>query len=111
MRGNAKYLEFVETYKPIIEAQRDSWAERLRDKGILFPLQKATMSIRFYFKSRHIIDLVNKQQSIQDLLVEANVLANDDYQTVNPIISKGACYYEEIIEDIAFISITTTLQP
>ncbi len=111
MRGNAKYLEFVEKYKPIIEAQKHEWAKRLGEKGLFFPITKATMTIRFYFKAQHIIDLVNRQQSVQDLLVEAGVISDDDYRTVNPIISKGACFHEEIVNDIAFISITTTIKP
>lgn len=109
MRGNAKYIDFVKTYKPIIQEQMKDWTTRLGDKGLIFPLSKATMTLRLYFKNRYITDTVNKQQTIQDLLVECGVIANDDYKTLNPILSKSACYYEEIIEDIAFISLTTTL--
>lgn len=109
MRGNAKYIDFVKTYKPIIQEQMKDWSARLGDKGLVFPLSKATMTLRLYFKNRYITDTVNKQQTIQDLLVECGVIANDDYRTLNPILSKSACYYEEIIDDIAFISITTTL--
>jgi hypothetical protein len=110
MRGNSKYLDFVKTYKPIIQSQMAEWSERLRDKGLIFPLSKSTMTLKLYFKGRYITDTVNKQQTIQDLLVDAGVISNDDYKTLNPITSKSACFYEEIIEDIAFISLTTILQ-
>jgi len=109
MRGNVKYIEFVEKYKPIIRDQMIKWSERLQDKGLIFPLSKATMTLTFYFKGRYITDSVNKQQSIQDLLVDCGVLANDDYRTLNPITTSSSCHYEEIIEDIAFISLTTNL--
>ncbi len=110
MRGNAKYKEFVSKYKPIIQEQMLEWSARLSHRGLVFPLSKATMTLKLYFKSRYITDTVNKQQAIQDLLVDAGVLANDDYKTLNPIHSASACYYEEIIEDLASISITTQLQ-
>ena len=109
MRGNQKYIDFVDKYKPIIQEQMAYWSSRLQDRGLVFPLSKATMTLRFYFKNKYITDTVNKQQTIQDLLVECGVLADDDYRTLNPILSKSGCYYEEIIHDIAFISLTTNL--
>lgn len=109
MRGNSKYIDFVKKYKPIIQEQMQDWSSRLKDKGLIFPLSKATMTLRLYFKNRYVTDTVNKQQTIQDLLVECGVIANDDYKSLNPIVSKSACYYEEILEDITFISLTTNL--
>lgn len=109
MRGNAKYKEFVYKYKPIIQEQMLEWSTRLAHRGLVFPLSKATMTLKLYFKSRYVTDTVNKQQAIQDLLVDAGVISNDDYKTLNPIHSASACYYEEIIEDLASITITTQL--
>lgn len=109
MRGNTKYIDFVKLYKPQIQSQMAYWSERLGEKGLVFPINKATMTIRLYFKNRYITDTVNRQQTIQDILVECGVLANDDYNTLNPITGKSACYYEELYKDIAFISITTNL--
>lgn len=110
MRGNAKYHEFVKKCKPILHKQMMFWAERLHDKGLIFPLSKATMTLKLHFKNRYITDTVNKQQAIQDVLVDCGIIANDDYKSLNPINSKSACYYEEIIYDIAFISLTTNLK-
>lgn len=110
MRGNAKYIEFLEASRPVIKEQMQFWSKSLSSKGLMFPLTQATMSLRLYFKNRYITDTVNKQQTIQDLLVDCGVIANDDYNTLNPINSKSGCFYEEIIYDIAFISITTKLR-
>jgi hypothetical protein len=106
VRPNSEYIEWVERMKPVLHEQSSFWAEKLEKYGIVFPLTKATMSLRLYFKGRHITDTVNKQQSIQDLLVAAGIIANDDYKTLNPIHSASACYYEEVIYDIAFISLS-----
>lgn len=110
MRGNAAYKDFVKKCKPILIEQMAWWSKSLRDKGLCFPLPKATMTLKLHFKNRYITDTVNKQQTIQDVLVDCGVIANDDYNSLNPIMSKSACYYEEIIYDIAFISLTFNLQ-
>ena len=109
VRPNKEYQEWVQRMKPIIHEQSSKWVDRLSSKGLIFPLAKATLSLRLYFKDRYITDTVNKQQSIQDLLVDAGIIANDDYKSLNPIHSASACYYEELIHDIAFISLSFRL--
>jgi hypothetical protein len=111
IRGNDEYRDFVEQNRPVIEHQKKEWERRLqkRYENFSFPISKAAMSIRLYFKDRYVTDTVNKQQSIQDLLVECGVVANDDYKTLNPIHSASACYYEELIHNIAFISLSFKL--
>jgi hypothetical protein len=110
MRGNAKYAAFLEEQKPLILQQAAGWSERLSHKGLVFPIQRATMNLRLYFSKRYVTDTVNKQQSIQDLLVDCGILANDDYRTLNPISSASACYVDEIVNDIAFISLSFKLK-
>lgn len=109
VRPNQDYLTFVEAWRPKIQQQAAEWSERLKDKGLIFPLQKAAMSLRLYFKDRYVTDTVNKQQTIQDLLKECGVIANDDYKSLNPITSASACYYQELIYNIAFISLSFRL--
>ncbi len=106
VRPNSDYKEWVERMKPVLHEQSSYWAKSLEKYGLIFPLKKSTLSLRLYFKDRYVTDTVNKQQSIQDLLVAAGIIANDDYNTLNPIHSASACYYEEVIYDIAFISLS-----
>lgn len=109
MRGNAEYAHFIKTAKPVIHAQMQEWSSRLKNRGLIFPLDKAALSLRFYFNNRYITDTVNKQQTIQDLLVESGVVADDDYDTLNPIYSASACYVDELVYSIAFISLSFRL--
>ncbi len=109
MRGNVQYQEFLKKTKPILHAQMAEWSERLYEKGLIFPIKKASMSLRLYFKDRYVTDTVNKQQTIQDVLIDAGVIANDDYKSLNPIQSASACYYEELVHDIAFVSLSFRL--
>jgi hypothetical protein len=110
MRGNAEYREFILKAKPVIIEQAAWWKNRLEKKGLIFPLYKAALSLRFYFNNRYITDTVNKQQTIQDLLVESEIIADDDYDTLNPIYAASACYVDELIHSIAFISISFKLK-
>jgi hypothetical protein len=109
MRGNLPYQEFLKKTKPVIMEQMQEWSARLRDKGLIFPIPKAALSLRFYFNNRYITDTVNKQQTVQDLLVECGVIANDDYNSLNPIHSASACYVDELIYNIAFVSLSFRL--
>lgn len=109
VRPNVEYQDWVEKMKPILIEQAGVWSARLYEKGLVFPLKKATLSLRLYFKDRYVTDTVNKQQAIQDLLISAGIIANDDYKSLNPIHSASACFYEEITKDIAFISLSFKL--
>jgi len=109
VRPNSEYQAWVEKMKPVLHEQSSWWADRLKDRNLTFPLKKSTLSLRLYFKDRYVTDTVNKQQSIQDLLVAASIIANDDYKSLNPIHSASASFYEEIIHDVAFISLSFRL--
>jgi hypothetical protein len=105
---NKPYNEFLEKNRPIIEAQAAIWAERLRDKGLIFPVEAANVKIRFYWAHRHRQDTMNKAQSILDLLVSCRVLKDDDYTVTDPE-AEGQCYHEEVVDNIAMIFITVDL--
>jgi Holliday junction resolvase RusA-like endonuclease len=109
MRGNKQYKEFLEKTKPVIQAQMGEWVDRLQDKGLMFPLPKATMTMRLYIKDRYRRDTANAQQTIQDLLVDAGVLSDDDDSHLNPYYGASARYYDELIHNIAFISLSFRL--
>lgn len=107
--GNTEYRKFLQKCKPIIQAQAAHWSERLGEKGLIFPLKKSTMTLRLYFKDSYIADSANKLQTIQDLLVDAGVLVNDDRKSLNPIHCESADYYQQLYQNIAFISLTFRL--
>lgn len=106
MRTNKEYQEFLAWVKPIIHEQASSYAPLMKKHGITFPLKKASLSLQFYFANRYSTDTVNKQQTIQDMLIDAKIIADDNYVTLNPISGASACYAEEITDNISFIQIT-----
>lgn len=102
---NHEYKAFVELQRPVIEQQAAHWSERLREKGLMFPLTKAKVNIRFYFAQKHRQDTMNKAQTILDLLVLCRVLSDDDYTVTDPK-AEGQLYKDEIVENICEIKIT-----
>jgi hypothetical protein len=115
MRGNAQYQEFLKRMKPVMQKQMDVWTTRFREKYgddfIMFPLPKASLNIRLYIKDRYRRDTVNAQQTIQDLLVDAKVIDDDDDSHLNPVYGASARYYEELVHNIAFISLSFRPDP
>lgn len=109
VRPNKEYDAFLAKVKPIILSQAAIWSDRLGDKGLIFPLTKASLNLHFYFNNRYITDTVNKQQTIQDLLISCGIIADDDYKSLNPIHAASACYVDELVESIAFISLSFRL--
>ena len=106
VRGNKEYQSWVKEQKPILLDQMNTWTDRLQSKGLVFPIQKATMSVRFYFNNNYTIDTINKSQSVQDLLVDCRIVQDDNYNVLNPIHYASANYKDELIYSICFISIS-----
>jgi hypothetical protein len=106
IRGNMEYLAFLEHHRPIVQHQMQEWAARLQDKGLIFPLSKVGMTFRLCIKDKYRRDVVNAQQTIQDLLVDCGVLIDDNDEVLNKYTGESARYYEELIHNIAFISLS-----
>jgi len=109
VRGNVEYQEWVRTQKPILLEQMHTWVERLGGKGLIFPIHKATLSVRFYFNNNYLIDTINKLESIQDLLVSCQIIKDDNYQVLNPTKQESANYKDELVNSICFISLSFKL--
>jgi hypothetical protein len=109
IRGNAEYAKFLAKMKPILMAQMQIWSSRLQSKGLIFPLNKSAVSIRLYIKDKYRRDTVNAQQTIQDVLKDSGVVIDDNDKVFNPIYAASARYYEELVHNIAFISLSFKL--
>lgn len=106
VRGNQEYQQWVSEQKPKLLEQMHFYRERLGHKGLVFPLTRTTMSVRFYFNNNYITDTVNKAQSVQDLLVEAKIIEDDNYNCLNPVHYASANYKDELLHSICVISIS-----
>lgn len=109
MRGNDQYRAFLEEHSASLKDQRKYWQDRLGPKGLIFPLSKASLSIRFYFAQRYRQDSVNKQQSVQDILKDCHIIFDDDYTVIDPITATARCYKDEIKDNLTYITLTFKL--
>jgi hypothetical protein len=107
--GNKLYSQCQKQFLPVLAAQKAVWEQRLAGKGLQFPLKKAALTLRFYFKENRLTDTVNKQQTVQDLLQEAGIIANDDYKTINPITAASKCYKGQIDHNITLVRLSFQL--
>ncbi len=107
--ANQYYNEFLKDQHPKMIEQMAFWSARLKDRGLIFPIEKASLSLKLYFRAKYITDTANKQQTIQDLLVDCGVISDDNYQVLNPIHTESACYKDEITEDLALIMLSIPL--
>lgn len=96
----------VETFKEQLKV----FVDAAHKNGITFPVSKATVSVKFYWKGKYRRDNSNKSEGLHDALVAAHILA-DDSDKVMPDTSQGARdYSEEILKSMAVIYITVPIK-
>lgn len=104
--GNPEYKVFLDANKANMLEQMMYYTESFKDKGLIFPITRCSMQVKFYFKDLYNTDLSNKAETIQDLLVACHILADDNYKILNPVTYMGKSFKDEIVKTIALISIT-----
>jgi len=104
--GNPEYRKFEESNKAKILEQMIYYRQKFADKGLTFPITRASMVVKFYFKDLYEQDLSNKAETIQDLLVACKILEDDNYKILNPVTYMGKSFKDEITQNIALIAIT-----
>jgi len=104
--GNTEYKTFVDENKAKMLEQMIHYKEQFKDKGLIFPINRASMVVKFYFKDLYKQDLSNKAETIQDLLVACKILEDDNYMVLNPVTYMGKSFKDEVTQNIALIAIT-----
>ena len=95
----------VETFKE----QQKVFIPAAQKHGLIFPISKATVAVKFYWKGKYRRDNSNKSEGLHDALVAAHILA-DDSDRVMPDTSQGARdYSEEVTKSMAVIYITVPI--
>lgn len=108
--NSKEYQEWEKWAVETLKEQQKVFIEAAHRNGVLFPISKATVTIKFYWKGKYRRDNSNKSEGIHDALVAANILA-DDSDRVMPDTSQGARdYSEEILKSMAVIYITVPIK-
>lgn len=104
--GNPEYRACVKRYVPIIQEQMRYWEPVLAAHGVKFPLSEAAIGFKFAFKDRRRTDTINKMQTIQDLLVTAGAIRDDDYTVLNPVRGYSKSFPQRLMENVSLILLT-----
>jgi Holliday junction resolvase RusA-like endonuclease len=78
--------------------------------GLIFPLSKASVSIKFYWKGKYRRDNSNKAEGLHDALVKANILLDDSDKVIPDTSHSARDYSSEILKSIAVMYITTPIK-
>lgn len=108
--GSTEYKEFVKENKDKLQLQMKYYHDIYGHKGLIFPISKGKIKIRFLFKSNYRLDTISKEESILDILVSCGVIADDNRFILNPAVREGISHKGNITEDIADIYITIPLK-
>lgn len=103
IRGSKKYLEWVEKIEPVIHEQAAFWGQKY---SFIFPLECVSIKTYHYYSDRTARDLINKDESVYDMLVKLKIIADDNYGVLYKTASEGGCYKDEIVDHITTIDIT-----
>lgn len=105
IRGSKKYLEWLEVIDAEINQQRDFWRNKY---DLIYPLKFVSVKTYYYFSDKMARDLVNKNESIFDMLVSKKIIGDDSYSTLYKYSSDGNCY-PELNDHVTTIDVTVAL--
>ena len=85
-KNSKRWLKFGARMALVPSAQFNAWHEemmlRVRRYRPKKPIQQAKVAITFFAETRRNFDLTNAAESVMDLLVDAEILADDSWSVV-----------------------------
>lgn len=103
------YLKWEVGAIEIIMEQLQYWMKQYEKHDIMPPFSDCSLKVYHYWKDNLRRDNANKLQSIQDMLVKAQVLFDDDYMYLNKTVSEAENYKGELNKHITLIDLTLRL--
>jgi hypothetical protein len=101
--GN-EYQAWAEYARTELNKQAAQWHQWKGDR-LVFPITNCSINIYHSWKDDLIRDNSNKAETIHDILIEAGVIAGDNWQVMSPNESDADLYRDEINENITLICI------
>lgn len=84
--ASASHGAWYRKHKKIFEQWKDDIIYR---KKIPLPVQRARGKILFYFPDNRERDLTNKTETLNDIMKETGIIANDCFQVLTPLVLDG----------------------
>lgn len=109
IKNSPDYDKWESNAVEIFKEQQKVFIPAAQKHGIIFPISKATVVTKFYWKGKYRRDNSNKSEGLHDALVKAHIIA-DDSDKAMPDTSQGARdYSKEITKSMAVIYITVPI--
>lgn len=110
IKNSLDYEKWEASTVELLKEQQRVFIPAAIRNNVVFPVSKATVVTKFYWKGKYRRDNSNKSEGIHDALVKAHILL-DDSDRVMADTSQGARdYTDEIIESMAVIYITVPIK-
>lgn len=103
IRGSERYLKWCEDIAPVIHEQSEFWQQKY---GITYPLGDVSIKCTYYFADNTQLDLINKDESIFDMLVKKGIIVDDNYGVLHKTASEGYNCKDEIPHNICVVDVT-----
>lgn len=103
IRGSERYRVWCEDIAPVIHQQSAFWMDKY---GIEYPLANVSIKCTYYFADNTMLDLINKDESVFDMLVKKGIILDDNYGVLHKTASEGYCCKGEIVENICVVDVT-----
>lgn len=107
--NSKKYQEWEQKTVELLKNQQKLFIPAAQKHGIVFPLSRAVVNVKFYWKGKYKRDNSNKSEGIHDALVAAHILLDDSDRVMPNTSQQARDYSEEILESMAVIYITVPI--
>lgn len=104
--GTKRYIDWCEAINEEIMRQAEFWRNKY---DLTYPLNMVSIKTYYYFADLLHRDLVNKDESILDMLVLKGIISDDRYDVVYKTSSEGACYKDQLSEQVTTVDITIAI--
>lgn len=83
---SAAHASWHKSHEKIFEA----WKQRIISiQGVPLPIARCKLKILFYFPDNRRRDLTNKAETITDMLVDCDIIEDDKFQVLKPVVIDG----------------------
>lgn len=106
IRGSERYVKWCEDVRDTITEQMIFWSDKYKAYDIIYPLNNVSIKTTYYFSDNTALDLINKDESVYDMLVKHGVILDDNYGVLHKTASEGYCCKGEINENVCVVDVT-----
>jgi hypothetical protein len=103
MVGSRKYLNWLDEMHDDFMSQVGFW----RDKyNLEFPLNLVSIHTCYFFANDYKTDIINKDESIYDMLVAKKIIADDNYSILFKTSSEAHNMKDDLPNSVCVIDLT-----